>query len=128
MSEVAEIEIKPWSKLTVHEVLEVDFQTLVRSQALGQPAGGQAPPLNWVNGIIFRSSPFPPSGPVVKEMLEGRLHWLAMEFALCPEYKPAIQVGDLRVTVPLINVSHNKIFVKMAEQLKAMLQDKEALS
>lgn len=53
-------------------------------------------------------------------MLEGRLHWLAVEFALCPEYKPVIEVEDLRVAVPLVNVSHNKIFVKMAEQLKAM--------
>ena len=125
MSEIAEIEIKPWSKLTVHEVLQTDFNQLVRSQVLlGQAAGGQIPPLNWANGIIFRSSVFPPTESVVKEMLLGNLHWSAVEFALCPEYKPAIQVEDLRATVPVTNASHNKIFVSMAERLKTLAQGK----
>jgi len=124
MSEIVEIEIKPWSKLTVHEVLQTDFKQLIRSQALGQPVGGQAPPLNWVNGIAFRSSPFPLTDPVVNEMLLGRLHWAAVEFALCPEYKSSIEVEGLRVTVPFNNVSHNKIFVSMAERLKTLAQGK----
>ena len=123
--EVAEIEIKPWSKVVVHEVLQSEFESMAKRRAIGQPPESYAPPLSWVNGIVFTNTSFPISTPVAKEMLEGRLHWVAVEFALCPEYKPAIRVEELKVTVPIVNVSHNKIFVKLANRLKEIIKGNE---
>ena len=119
VSKPVEIEIKSWSKLTVHDVLQSDLNAMARTQALGQPAGGVTRALSWANGVVFRNTPFPVTDVVVNEMLEGRLHLTAVEFALCPEFRPMIEVQDLRVTVPLVDSSNNELLVKLADELKA---------
>jgi hypothetical protein len=64
----------------VHEVIQLDglalYEDMVR-QALASPAHAE-PTVHWAEGIAPAVSLVPPTEDVVKEMLEGRLHYTAV--------------------------------------------------
>ncbi|MFQ5761906.1 MAG: hypothetical protein ACE5PO_02625 [Candidatus Bathyarchaeia archaeon] len=116
MSETVEIEIKPWSKLTVHEVIKTTVENLVKEQAIGIQSG-QLTLLQWAAGILFRAAPFPITDEVAKEMLQGHLHWASVEFAALKKFTPVLKDPTSNVDVPVVDVSTNKVFLKLAQQL-----------
>jgi len=119
LSEIAKIEVKPWIKLTVHEVIKNTVDRMVKTQAMTIRISGETVPLQWAGGILFRSAPFPETDETVKEMMQGRLHWMAVEFAPMEKHTPLIRDTDTNTEVPIVDVSYNKIFLKMAKQLLA---------
>ena len=90
---------------------------LTESQALGVQIGGIAPPLFWVDGILLRFSGIAQTETIVKEMLEGTVHWDGVSFALMPDYKRQA-VLENNIIIPIINVSENKSFKEVAKFLK----------
>ncbi|MFH1328620.1 MAG: hypothetical protein ABIH76_07270 [Candidatus Bathyarchaeota archaeon] len=117
MSETLDIEIKPWSKLTVHEVVKSTAENLIKTQAMVIESSQQVLPLMWAGGIVFRNVAFPESSETVMEMLQGRLHWMAVEYAPLKKYTPMLKYKDTNREVPIVDVSYNKIFPKLAKQL-----------
>ena len=113
-----EIVIEPWKKLIVHEVLELKFDDLI-SQAISntRSAAGGIPTILWANGIIFSILPFPDTDTIVQEKLRGTLHYSSVTFGLKEKFeKQIIKEGG---TVNFADVSHNMIFSKLADTLKA---------
>lgn len=112
-----EIVIEPWKKLVVHEVIEYtfeDFMKILISQS--RALAGGSPAINWTNGIIFTFAIFPDTDAVIKEKLQGTIHWSNVMFALKEKYEPQYRQDTNYVN--LINASQNQIFVQLADVLK----------
>lgn len=112
-----EVAVEPWKKLVVHEVIEYQFDDLVRivlSQA--RAAGGGISSMNWCNGVVFQHTVFPDTDSVVQEKLKGIIHYSSVVFAAKEKYERQI-VRDSG-TLNLVDVSANSIFRNLAEVLK----------
>lgn len=90
----------------------------MRIRSLGVPTGGLSAPLLWTEGIVFTQSPMPSTTDVIKEQLQGRIHWSAVEWALMPNYKDFFEIQETRVKIPIVNVSANEILSDVARWLK----------
>jgi len=120
---MVKVTIKPYDELMIHEVMEYKAEDLIKLHGLGQRAGALAPPLNWADGVLFTFHGMPHISLIVKEMLEGRLHWISVTFAIFPVYQNLITIKETNVKVPIIDVSNNKIFKEVAKTLKQLSKE-----
>lgn len=103
----------------IHEVLELKFDEWIQQIISGAKySGGGIPSMFWANGIIFAALPFPDSETVVQEKLKGILHYSSVTFAIKEKFeKQIIKEGT---TINFADVSHNEIFRKLVDTLKAL--------
>jgi len=83
----------------------------------GKPAG-----LYWANGVVFVYYPLPISTEIAAKALieEKKVYWAFVSYALMPEYKPIIETKE-RIMVPVIDMSTNKLFVRVAQWIKEQI-------
>lgn len=113
-----EIAIEPWKKLIIHEVIEYRFDDWVKQIAFStRTSGGGIPTMQWANGIVFSPANFPTTDAVMKEQLNGVLHWSSVSFAIKEKFEH--QVVRDNATINLVDVSVNEIFKELAEKLKS---------
>ena len=117
-SKMVEVVYEPWKKIVIHEIVKYALDDLVKLQSLGVEPGGLGDPLLWVGGIVFSSSTMLETKDVIKEKLEGAVHWSSVEWALMPEFKEVIIIKETNVKVPIINVSAHPIYKTVSEWLK----------
>lgn len=122
---MVKVTYRPWEEVIIHESIEYSLDDLVKMQSLGVPAGGIGQKLLWADGIAFKHSGMPPTDDVVKEQLQGKVHWSAVEWALMPKYENAIIIRETNVRIPVIDVSTNRILTTVAEWLKAHSEAKK---
>lgn len=60
---------------------------------------------------------------MIREQLEEKVHWNSVRFALMPEYKDVILIPDLKVRIPVNNVSSNAILSEVARELRKLARD-----
>ncbi|MDH5375853.1 MAG: hypothetical protein OEW95_08585 [Candidatus Bathyarchaeota archaeon] len=95
------------------EALSNTIATIIR---VGRPLV-----LKWAEGVTFSYSFLPPTTDgLMKELLEGRVYWTDVVFALMPEYESSIKVGTL--DIPVIDVTPNPILREAAKWMKAGAQ------
>lgn len=112
-----EIRFEPWKEVVLHEVLERKWDDWINVIINNLKAGGGGIPIiNWANGMVFQTTPFPSTEKVVEEQLKGIIHYSNVIFALKPNYEESVRKEQW--TINLQDVSHNTIFVKLAEELK----------
>lgn len=113
-----DIRIEPWKDLVIHEVLELKFdEWLQQITSSTKYSGGGIPSIFWANGIIFSALPFPDTEIVTQEKLKGIIHYASVTFAIKEKFeKQIIKDG---ATISFADVSHNDIFGKLADTLKA---------
>lgn len=112
-----EIRFEPWKEIVVHEVIERKFDDWVNVIINNlKTGGGGIPSLNWAGGIVFQAAPFSPSEKVVEEQLKGIVHYSNVIFAIKERYEQTVRKEQWSIN--LSDVSHNPIFVKLAEELK----------
>jgi len=109
---------QPWEKIVIHEIVKYALDDLVKLQSLGVEPGGLADPLLWAGGIVFSSSTMLDTKDVIKEKLEGVVHWSSVEWALMPEFKEVIIIKETNVKIPVINVSTHSIYKTVSKWLK----------
>ena len=114
---MVKVTFKPLKEIVVHEALEHDLKDLVKNRILGLRRETVAHPLVWSEGIVISRTGTPPTEDVVKEMLEGFVHFQAVERASMPEYKDSLKSEG--VTIPVINVSDNPSLTALAKALKS---------
>ena len=102
----------------IHEEIHYSFDDLIKLTSLGIQPGGLAGPLKWAEGIIFRNSGMPPTDEVIKEQLQGTVHWNLVEWALMPVYEKVILIRDINAKIPIIDVSTNTILSAVAKTLR----------
>jgi len=119
---MVKITFKFWDEVIIHETLQLSYEDMVKRFSLGVQPGGLGTPLRWAEGVLFFNEGMPPTDEVVKEQLEGKIHWNAVQWALMPQYKNVIPIVDISAKIPVVNVSENKILCDVAKALKATIQ------
>jgi hypothetical protein len=102
----------------IHEEIHYSYDDLIKLTSLGTQPGGLTRPLKWAEGIIFRNSCMPPTDEVIKEQLQGIVHWSLVEWALMPVYIKVIPIRDINAKIPIIDVSANTILSDVAKTLR----------
>jgi hypothetical protein len=116
------VTFKPWEEVVIHENIRYSLEDFIKLCSFGVQPGGLANPLQWAEGVVFRATPMAPTEDIVKEMLVGKIHWSAVEWALMPKYQPVTMIGDINAKIPIINVSSTTILCDVAKALKAMAE------
>ena len=117
---MVKVTFQTWNEVIIHETIQDTNEIMIRSQCIGVPAEGLARPLNWAEGVLFRHINMPPTEDVIREQLKGKVHWNSVHFALMPVYKDVILIPDLKVRIPINNVSNNAILSKVARELRKL--------
>ena len=118
MKPLVKITYKPWEEVVIHETIQYTLDNFITVQSTGIKTGGLAPPLLWAEGIIFRHSSMAITPEIIKEQLEGRIHWNSVRWALMPEFKTFIEIRETKVKIPILNVSANEILSEVAKWLR----------
>lgn len=119
-----EVEYQPRTKVIIHEYSRYDsLESLVRGAFGGAPPGSSLGPLKWINGIILFHSSFPMTDEIVRELLDGRLHWNHVSFAPLEEYRQNYHDPDLRITVTIVDVSVNPVFEAIGNFISEQLRE-----
>lgn len=80
----------------------------------------------WVDGIIFDKGGLPDTDEVVRDKLNGILHWNFLHYTILEKYQPEFRVeGNIRI--PVVNVSDNETFKEMAVWIKNNFEKKKQL-
>ena len=122
---MVEVEFVPYQKIVIHEVIEQDnrtfFEDVVR-HALAQTVQAE-PTVNWVDGFALLIVPFAPTEDIVRENLNGRVHYSTVVFTKM-DYKPQVSVvlGSQTYNARLRNADNNSNFVDLAKFLKGWKQ------
>ncbi len=112
-----EIKIEPWRTLVIHEVIEYKFDEWVNQIAFNaKSSGGGIPTMQWADGIVFSPANFPSTNSVVREQMDGTLHWSSVSFAIKEKFEK--QIVQDNATINLMDVSVNEIFRNLAKKLK----------
>lgn len=85
-----EVSYAPVRKVIIHEVVKIEDEDLLRSRIT--PAGNM--PLYWCDGILFTFSSVPMSKQVMKDYLDGTLHWMEVHFTEMKSYQPILELHD----------------------------------
>lgn len=82
-------------------------------------AGGKTTGLYWAEGMVFLYFPLPASTETAaKALIENRrVYWTFVGYAPMPNYRLIIETKE-KIMVPVIDMSSNPMFRKVAEWLK----------
>lgn len=112
---------KPWEEVIIHESIYYPLQDLIQLCRIGARPGGLTSPLRWAEGVVFRYAPLLATEAVIKEMLEGKVHWTAVEWALMPKYQDVILIKEINARIPIIDVSKTSTLRDVAKILKKQM-------
>jgi len=112
------VKFTPSEELIIHESILHSLSNLIKLCSVGVQPGGFAGPLSWAEGVVFRFSRLAPTDEVFKELLQGKVHWNVVEWALMPQYKEVIPLEEINAKIPVINVSNTTILCEVAKALK----------
>ena len=86
-------------------------------------AGGKAAGLYWAEGVVFLYFPLPATTETAAKALveEKRVYWTFVGYAPMPKYQPLIETKE-KIMVPVIDMSSNPMFRKVANWLKEQKQ------
>ncbi|MGB9854183.1 MAG: hypothetical protein ACPLRY_05185 [Candidatus Bathyarchaeales archaeon] len=86
-------------------------------------AGGKAAGLYWAEGVVFLYFPLPATTETAAKALveEKRVYWTFVGYSLMPKYQPLIETKE-KIMVPVIDMSSNPMFRKVANWLKEQKQ------
>lgn len=115
---LVKITFKPWEEVIIHDSNHYSFEDLLKIHSMGVQPGGLARPLSWAEGVVFVPLAMPPTDDIVKEQLQGKVHWLSVTWALMPEYKNVIMIQDINAKIPIVNVSATAVLCEVAKALK----------
>ena len=122
MIDMVEFEYQPWDKVVIHEIVKYPLEHFLATHSLGVQEGGVGIPLNWVNGFVFEHVGMPPTEDVVKEQIQGRIHWSGLSYGIMEEYQEKI-IRPGRITIPIIDLSNNTFIRAMAEWIKEKFEN-----
>jgi len=82
-------------------------------------AGGKPAGLYWADGVVFLYFPLPASTEIAAKALieDKRVYWTFVGYSLMPKYQSTIETKE-KIIVPVIDMSSNPMFRKVASWLK----------
>ena len=121
---MVKIIFEPWKTVIIHEIVQYDLQMLIHLHGLGAQSGQLGSPISWANGIAFEHHVMPPTDEIIKEQIQGKIHWSHLAFAFMPRYQQVITIPDGNVRIPILDLSDNEIFRDVAEWVKEYYKTK----
>ena len=115
---MVKITYAPWKEVVIHEVMEYTFDELIHTQAIGVPTGGIGMPLLWAEGVLFNRAIMPMSPEMIKEGLEGRVHFAGVLWAKMPQFRNFVEIKETKVRIPVVDVTANELFSELVKWLK----------
>ena len=115
---MVKVNYKPWEEVVIHESIQYTLENLVTIRSLGVPPGQLGGRLLWAEGVAFNPGGMPPTTDIIKENLQGRVHWSSVEWAVMPEFKSSIEITQTKVRIPILNVSANETLSAVAKWLR----------
>lgn len=114
-----EVEIVPFKRIVIHELVEYRFNDLADMVLTGASVmgGGGTPFLLWCNGVVFQTAPLDPESEILaEELLKGTIHYGSVVFAIKEKFESEVRAraGIIR----LIDQSASRNFTKLTEALK----------
>ena len=120
---MVEFEYQPWKTIIVHEVVKFPLQHFLSTHSLGVQQGGIGRPMVWADGLVFDKGVFRDTDDIINEKLEGKVHWSSLNYAIMEKYQSEFKVeGNIRI--PVVDVSDNVVFKKMAVWIKNNFEKK----
>ncbi len=121
MVEMVKVTYAPYKEIVLHEIIEQESQVLFEDmvrQALASPVHAE-PTVNWVDGVAFVVAAMPPTEDIVKEGLEGRLHYASVMFARIPfQSQVPVRIGNQNYSARLRKADSNRHLAAVAKFLK----------
>lgn len=114
---MVEFEFRPWRKVIIHELMEFPLEHFIFQSSQGIQPGGTGRPIMWSNGLVFTTFLLQPTEDVVKEQLQGIVHWAFLHFGRMDKYQREVK-GNNRIRIPVIDVSNHSIFGPMSNWIK----------
>jgi len=119
------VKYEPRKEIIIHEYTKyVSPEDLINASARGAPPGSVIIVHRWVDGVLLYFTGFTKNDLIIQEILDGRVHWDHVNFALMPEFKEQ-HMTESGVTVIIGNVSDNPSFKAVAEFIKEKLEKQE---
>jgi len=115
---MVEFEYQPWKKIIVHEVAKFPLEHFLNTHSIGIQQGGIGRPLVWVDGVVFEFAGVRDTDDMIREKLEGKVHWNHLHYAILERYQSEFKITQGNIRIPVVNVSDNKVFKEMAEWIK----------
>jgi len=116
---MVKISYSPIKEVIIHEFIKVDLDDLYRGRIT--PAGNM--PLYWCNGIIFTFNSMPMTRDLVKDYLEGKIHWMEVHFSEMKKYEPIVELNDesykATMRIRVIDTSMSGLHVDVTKWLAA---------
>jgi hypothetical protein len=86
-------------------------------------AGGKTAGIYWADGVAFIYFPLSiNTETAARELVEKRrVYWAFLSYASMPTYQPLIETKE-KIIVPVLEMSSNPLFRKVAEWIKAQKQ------
>ena len=121
---MVEFEYQPWKQIIVHDVTKFSKEHLITSHSLGVQQGGVGRPIMWVNGFLFEFRTFRDTDDIIKDKLEGKVHWTFLHYAILEKFQSEFKVeGNIRI--PVIDSSDNETFQEMASWIQENFEKEE---
>ena len=119
---MVKVTFQPSEELIIHESIKHTLPDLIKLCSVGVQPGGLAGPLSWAEGVVFRFSRMAATDEIFRELLQGKVHWNVLEWALMPQYKQVIPIEEINAKIPIIDVSTTTILCDVAKALKEQAQ------
>ncbi|MCD6256312.1 MAG: hypothetical protein J7J44_08605 [Deltaproteobacteria bacterium] len=122
MEEEVKIRYEPFKELVIMQCTRFStIEELARFTAI--IAGGKPSGLYWAEGVAFLYFPLTATtDAAAKELIENRrVYWTFLSYAPMPTYKPQVEIKE-KIIIPVINLSSNKFFKKVAQWLKEQIK------
>lgn len=108
----------PLKEVVVHECIAVGQEDLLRERIM--PAGTM--PLYWCNGILFTFSSMPWTRDIIRDYLDGRIHWAEVHYSRMDRYNPVLELNDenykAQLKVRVIDTSKSLLHSNFIKWLK----------
>lgn len=116
---MVKITFAPIKELVVHEVVSVEHDDLLRSRIT--PAGNM--PLYWCDGILFSFNSMPMTRDIVKDYLEGTIHWMEVHYSHMKNYEPVVELNDEQykatMRIRVLDTSKSTLHTELIKWLKS---------
>lgn len=120
---MVEFEYQPWRKIVVHEIIKYPLEYFILQSTMGIDKGEKGRPLLWSDGVLFTPFLMQTTPEIIKEQLEGVVHWASLNYCVMNEYKKEL-VSPQKILIPVIDVSNHQAFGSLGKWLNKKFEGK----
>ena len=119
---MVKVRYEPINEVVIHELVKVNnADEFLKVKTGNIPLGGGANPARWVDGILYEAIGFPATPEIIKDQIQGVVHYAAVEYTEMKEYKPYLKNVTNNVILPIIDMSNNEITKEIGQWLRSQL-------